>query len=585
MKLTYLLSGAAAAALMVLPIAQPGTLPLGVAAAQAERANVSIDVFFDALGDQGEWVKHQDYRYVWVPNNVSADWAPYTHGHWANTERYGWTFVSDEPFAWAVYHYGRWGYDPEIGWFWVPGSVWAPAWVSWRRSNDVVGWAPLPPEGEGYATRVEVSSAEPPRSYWHFVPAREFLAPDLEVVVVHDESPFEETEPVGPVVIENNIVVNNVIGVDFIQQASGQQVTTTEVQVVKDPAEARQARQQGAVVAVEGQLAEPAQEAAPRKIVEAKEVKAPTAGKDIEATTTGSIKPNEQAQPDNQLKPGAAGQATGGQRTDEQSTGNAGTSGTAQPETAAPGAKPKVEGQEKAAKGTTGEENNGQAAGKPKVEGQDKAAKSTTTEEQNGQAAAKPKVQTEEKAAKGATEEQNGQAAGKAEEKAAKGTTETEQPRKLKPKKGQGAAQNEEPSGQAPAATKQGEQAQGATGEEGGTRTAQKKLKKQQGGETSGAQSEDQTGNGAMKKQGQAAEEAAPNNEQGQAAKGPRKLKQAEEQQPSQEKTGAIAKPKSKGGGEQASPEAAAPKAQGKAKGCSADEQAAGQLLRRERAF
>jgi hypothetical protein len=557
MKLTYLLSGAAAAALMVLPIAQPGTLPLGVAAAQAAQGNVSIDVFFDALGDEGEWVKHQDHSYVWVPNNVSADWAPYTHGHWANTERYGWTFVSDEPFAWAVYHYGRWGYDPEIGWYWVPGSVWAPAWVSWRRSNDVVGWAPLPPEGEGYAVNIDVSSAEPPRSYWHFVPAREFLAPDLEVVVVHDESPFDQTEPVGPVVVENNIVVNNVIGVDFIQQASGQQVTTTEVQVVKDPAEARQARQQGAVVAVEGQLAEPAQDAAPRKTVEAKEVKAPTAGKDIEATTTGSIKPNDKTQPD-QLKPGAAGQATGGQRTDEQSTGNAGASGTAQPETAAPGAKPKVEGQEKAAKGTTGEENNGQAAGKPKVEGQDKAAKNATGDENGTNAAGKPKVE--------------------GQDKTAKGTTETEQPRKLKPKNGQGAAQNEEPSGQAPAATKQGEQAQGATGEEGGTKTAQKKLKKQQGGDTSGAQSENQAGNGAVKKQGQAAEEAAPN-EQGQAAKGPRKLKQAEEQQPSQEKTGAIAEPKSKGGGEQApakNPEAAAPKAQGKANGCSAEQQAAG---------
>ena len=88
--------------------------------------------------------------------------------------------MSDEPFAWAVYHYGRWGYDQDIGWFWVPGTVWAPAWVSWRRSNDVVGWAPLPPEGEGYAVSIEVSSAEPPRGYWHFVPSREFLAPDLD---------------------------------------------------------------------------------------------------------------------------------------------------------------------------------------------------------------------------------------------------------------------------------------------------------------------------------------------------------------------------------------------------------------------
>ena len=105
----------------------------------------------------------------------------------------------------------------------------------------MVGWAPLPPEGEGYAVSIEVSSAEPPRGYWHFVPAREFLAPDLAVVIIHDESPYEQTELVGPVVVQNNIVVNNVIDVDFIQQASGQQVETTEVQVVKDPTQARQA--------------------------------------------------------------------------------------------------------------------------------------------------------------------------------------------------------------------------------------------------------------------------------------------------------------------------------------------------------
>src|SRR4051794_29278902 len=199
MNLKHLLSGVAFAALLAMPAAQFGTLPFGVTAAQAARnGDVSINIFFDALSDQGDWVKYQDKSYVWVPNNVSSDWAPYTHGHWANTERYGWTFVSDEPFAWAVYHYGRWGYDQDIGWYWVPGSVWAPAWVSWRRSRDVIGWAPLPPQGEGYAVSTEVEYAEPPRHYWHFVPAPQFLAPELDTVIVRDETPYyEETEDVG----------------------------------------------------------------------------------------------------------------------------------------------------------------------------------------------------------------------------------------------------------------------------------------------------------------------------------------------------------------------------------------------------
>ena len=220
MRFKHMLSGIAAAAMLAVPIVQPGNLPLGATTVQAREANVSINIFFDALSEDGEWIDYAPYGYVWAPSDVPADWAPYTRGHWAYTERYGWTFVSDEPFAWAVYHYGRWGYDQDIGWFWVPGRVWAPAWVSWRRSDDVVGWAPLPPEDEGYADSAEVSYAEPPRHYWHFVPAPEFLAPDLAVVIVHDEAPFDETEDVGPVVVHNNIVVNNRIDVRYVEQVT-----------------------------------------------------------------------------------------------------------------------------------------------------------------------------------------------------------------------------------------------------------------------------------------------------------------------------------------------------------------------------
>jgi hypothetical protein len=54
--------------------------------------------------------------------------------------------MSEEPFGWATFHYGRWTRLRNIGWIWVPGDEWAPAWVSWRKSNDYIGWAPLPPE-------------------------------------------------------------------------------------------------------------------------------------------------------------------------------------------------------------------------------------------------------------------------------------------------------------------------------------------------------------------------------------------------------------------------------------------------------
>ena len=45
-----------------------------------------------------------------------------------------------------VYHYGRWTKVEDEGWCWIPDYEWGPAWVSWRESDDYVGWAPLPPE-------------------------------------------------------------------------------------------------------------------------------------------------------------------------------------------------------------------------------------------------------------------------------------------------------------------------------------------------------------------------------------------------------------------------------------------------------
>jgi hypothetical protein len=259
--------------------------------------------------------------------------------------------------------------------------------VSWRRGNEAVGWAPLPPEGEGYAVNVEVSATEPPRGYWHFVPAREFLAPDLEVVIIHDEEPFEETELVGPVIVENNIVVNNVIEVNYIQEATGQQVETTRVEVVKDPTQAQQVTTQGTIVAVEGQLAKPAEDVAPPKAVEtqavqSKEIKAPTVGQQVE--TTSSVKPTEQ-QPNGEATPGA-GQATGGQQAQQPDA--------EQPKTAIPG----TTDQQKAAKGTTGEDAT-QPGAKP-VTPEEKAAKGETGEQQ-GETAAKPKVEKQQTAGSG----------------------------------------------------------------------------------------------------------------------------------------------------------------------------------------
>jgi hypothetical protein len=96
------------------------------------------------LAPYGAWFDYKDHGNCWRPAHVEADWQPYTVGSWQWTDA-GWYWQSDEPWAWATYHYGSWDYDPSYGWVWIPATDWAPAWVTWRDSDDYIGWAPCGP--------------------------------------------------------------------------------------------------------------------------------------------------------------------------------------------------------------------------------------------------------------------------------------------------------------------------------------------------------------------------------------------------------------------------------------------------------
>lgn len=269
MKKTHLLASLAIAALLA---AAPAgfQLPFTASAVQAQEARVSFSVFFDQLRPHGIWVKHAKYKYVFCPK-VDTKWRPYTNGRWLYIKDRGWYFDSREPFAWAVYHYGRWVDDDRIGWCWVPGNHWAPAWVSWRRSKDHIGWAPLPPENDGFQINIQVTVGEPPEHDWVFVPTRSFLEPELEVnIIIADRDPeiFRRTEFVGPVIIQNNVVINNVIDIDFIQQQTNQQVTVVEAQATTDPAQVTTDPAAGTIQVFAPTVDEPKEEEAPPEAVE-----------------------------------------------------------------------------------------------------------------------------------------------------------------------------------------------------------------------------------------------------------------------------------------------------------------------------
>jgi hypothetical protein len=100
-----------------------------------------LDVYGNALDQNGAWQYAAPYGYVWYPT-VAPDWRPYYQGYWSPMRTYGWTWIGADPWAWPTHHYGRWGHASNR-WFWIPGRTWGPAWVSWASASDYVSWCPL----------------------------------------------------------------------------------------------------------------------------------------------------------------------------------------------------------------------------------------------------------------------------------------------------------------------------------------------------------------------------------------------------------------------------------------------------------
>ena len=316
-----LLAGVALATLC-LPVAalSPG-MPLGATAAQAQSASISFQVFFDQLEPHGVWVRHARYNYVFCPTGVDTSWRPYSHGRWLYVADRGWYFASEEPFAWATYHYGRWFADQNLGWCWVPGTQWAPAWVSWRRSDNIVGWAPLPPEGDGYAVSLEISSRELPEAYWVYVPTEQFVEPDLSVnIVFGSQQPeyFAQTEFLGPVVVEGDLVVNNVIEVTYIEQTINQEVIVYQPEETDDPTAQSVDIESQALFVFDEDIPEPTEDVAPPEAVAETEAAAVieteggTAGADlpeVEASTEAGAEGEAAAPAEGEAEAPAEGEA------------------------------------------------------------------------------------------------------------------------------------------------------------------------------------------------------------------------------------------------------------------------------------
>ena len=130
---------------------------------------------------------------------MGSAFTPYsTNGYWVLTDE-GWTWISDYSWGWAPFHYGRWYNDPSVGYVWVPGYEWGPGWVSWRRSDDYYGWAPI---GPGVNISVAYSNDyNLPYNQWNFVRCRDFGRRNLNNYYINRSN--------NVTIINNTTVINN----------------------------------------------------------------------------------------------------------------------------------------------------------------------------------------------------------------------------------------------------------------------------------------------------------------------------------------------------------------------------------------
>lgn len=127
---------------------------------------------YQDLAAAGTWHETPGTGAIWYPTDVPSGWVPYRDGRWEHDDRWGWTWIDDQPWGFAPFHYGRWTYADDR-WGWVPGPVethpvYAPALVTFFAGAAVgaaitaaadshpIGWYPLGP-GEIYRPPYRVS--------------------------------------------------------------------------------------------------------------------------------------------------------------------------------------------------------------------------------------------------------------------------------------------------------------------------------------------------------------------------------------------------------------------------------------------
>lgn len=196
---------------------------------------VSPDVVgYQDLDANGTWRVEAGYGNVWVPNRVATEWVPYSNGHWAWVDPWGWTWIDDAPWGFAVSHYGRWA-NLRGTWAWVPGPVrsrayYAPALVAFVGGSNfqlsiaggnvgAVAWFPLAPR-EVYRPSYPVS-----RRYFENINQSNTVINNTTIINQYNNS------NVGNVVHANRQITGAVVAVAATAFVQAQPVSRAEQRI------------------------------------------------------------------------------------------------------------------------------------------------------------------------------------------------------------------------------------------------------------------------------------------------------------------------------------------------------------------
>jgi len=205
-------------------------------------ARMDTSYFYDYLSPHGIWVNHPPYGYVWIPYEVRYGWRPYTHGKWIWSS-HGWTWVSFFEWGWAPFHYGRWGWDYSLGWYWVPGTLWGPAWVTWRFGAVHIGWSPLPPDAVfTLGVGMERLPYPIPDTLWIFVEGRYFLHSGIHQYALPVERNYtiiKKTMIKTNIVHRNRMVLNHGLDVETVSRMTNRKVSKYMLEDMDEPGAAK----------------------------------------------------------------------------------------------------------------------------------------------------------------------------------------------------------------------------------------------------------------------------------------------------------------------------------------------------------